>query len=72
MKKDYKDKVTLPHFFADTCWFALTKRLDDANFLKLVETRERHTKIPKGTYVDVNTGNIVSKLPEKGSIVVFY
>jgi hypothetical protein len=33
-------QVNLPHFLADTWWFALTKRLNDDNFLKLVKTRE--------------------------------
>ena len=33
--------MRLPHFLADTWWFALTKRLNDEDFLKLVKTREK-------------------------------
>lgn len=30
----------LPHFLADTWWYAITKRLNDKDFLKLVKTRQ--------------------------------
>ena len=31
----------LPHFLADTWWYAITKRVSDEAFIKLVELRER-------------------------------
>ncbi len=36
-----KDEINLPHFLADTWWYALTKRLNDSDFLKLVKLREK-------------------------------
>ena len=35
------ETLKLPHFLADTWWFALTKRLSDEDFLKLVKTRQK-------------------------------
>ncbi len=40
MKKCIKENMEIPHFLADTWWFAMT-RLDDEKFLKLVKTRQQ-------------------------------
>ena len=34
-------RLDLPHFLADTWWFALTQRLNEERFLQLVKTREK-------------------------------
>ena len=39
MEQTIEKKVKLPHFFADTWWFAMT-RLNDKQFLKLVKLRQ--------------------------------
>lgn len=40
IEKYNEENAEIPHFLADTCWFAMT-RLSDEKFIKLVETRKQ-------------------------------
>lgn len=58
---DLNNEKKLPHFFADTWWYAITNRMSDENFLKLVKKRQNQgfnsAQIVVGIPPEVGIGN---------------